>query len=101
MQITDTQQFDITVSPIDSKGDPTSDTLAWTTSSTGGTTVAVDATTLVGTVVAGAPETGITVTVRDPNGLTGTLSFDVVGGTAVSLALNAGEPVEQAPAPTA
>lgn len=98
MQITDTQQFDITVAPLDSKGDATSDTLTWSTSSTAGTTVAVDATTLVGTVVAGAPETGITVTVTDPNGLTGTLSFDVVGGTAVSLSLNAGTPVEQPPA---
>ena len=98
MQITDTQQFDVTVQPLDSKGDATSDTLTWSIASAGGTTVTADATTLVGTVVAGNPETGVTVMVTDPNGLTGTLSFDVVGGTAVSLNLVPGTPVEQPPA---
>lgn len=96
MQITDTQQFPITVEPLDSKGDPTSDTLVWTITSTAGTTVTADTTTLVGTVKAGGPETGITVTVTDPNGLTGTLSFDVVAGTAKSLTLTPGTPVTQA-----
>lgn len=102
MQITDTQQFTITVEPLDSKGDATSDTLTWTTSSTAGTTVTADPTTLVATVVAGGPETGVTVTATDPNGLTGTLSFDVTAGTAASLTLTPGAVTEQgAPAPTA
>jgi len=98
MQITDTQQFDITVAPLDSKGDPTSDTLTWAISSANGTTVTADPTTLVGTVVAGNPEVGITVTVTDPNGVTGTLSFDVTAGVAKSLTLTPGTPTEQPPA---
>ena len=99
MQITDTQEFPITVEPLDSKGDKTSDTLTWTIKSTAGATVTADATTLVGTVVAGGPETGVTVTVSDPNGLTGTLSFDVVAGAAKTLTLTPGTPVEQPPVP--
>ncbi len=95
MQITDTQQFTITVEPEDSKGDATSDTLTWAISSTAGTKVTADATTLLGTVVAGGPEAGITVTVTDPNGITGTLSFDVVAGEAKTLSLTAGTPSEQ------
>lgn len=95
MQITDTQKFTITVQPLDSKGDPTSDTLTWAISSTAGTTVTADESTLIGTVVAGNPEAGITVTVTDPNGVTGTLSFDVTAGAAVSLNLVAGDPTEQ------
>lgn len=95
MQITDTQKFDITVLPEDSKGDPTSDSLTWTISSTAGTTVTADSTTLIGTVVAGNPEVGITVTVTDPNGITGTLSFDVVAGTATQFVLTPGTPSEQ------
>lgn len=99
MQITDTQQFDIDVTPEDSKGDAVPDSLTWTISSTAGTTLAVDdATTLKVTIVAGAPEAGIVVTATDPNGLTGTLSFDVIGGTATTLNLAAGTPTEQAPA---
>lgn len=96
MQITDTQQFDVTVSPLDSKGNPTSDTLTWTTSSTNGTTVVVDdATTLKVTVVAGGPEDGITLTGTDENGLAGSVSFGVGSGKAVTLSLNESEPVEQ------
>jgi hypothetical protein len=97
MQITDTQQFDITVDAKDSKGNDVPDNLTWTTSSTAGTVVNVDdTTTLKVTVVAGNPEVGVTATATDPNGLTGTLSFDVVGGAATSLTLNAGTPSTQA-----
>jgi hypothetical protein len=96
MQITDTQQFDITVDAKDSKGNDVPDNLTWTITSTGGTTLTVDdATTLKVTIKAGAPEAGITVTATDPNALTGTLSFDVVGGAATSLKLNAGTPSTQ------
>jgi archaellum component FlaG (FlaF/FlaG flagellin family) len=98
MQITDTQEFVITVQPEDSKGDPTSDTLTWSIKSTAGSTVTADTTTLLGTVVAGGPETGITVTVTDPNGVTGTLSFDVVAGAAKTLTLTPGSPTDQPPA---
>lgn len=95
MQITDTQEFTITVEPEDSKGDATSDTLTWSISSTAGTTVTADETTLVATVIAGNPEVGITVTATDPNGITGTLSFDVVAGVAKTLSLTPGTPSEQ------
>jgi len=96
MQITDTQQFDIVVEAKDSKGNDVPDNLTWTTSSTAGTVVNVDdATTLKVTVVAGAPETGVTVTATDPNGLTGTLSFDVVGGAVTALTLTPSDPVDQ------
>jgi hypothetical protein len=98
MQITDTQEFPITVEPVDSKGDPTSDTLVWSIKTAAGATVSADATTLIGTVKAGGPETGVTVTVTDPNGLTGTLSFDVVAGAAKTLTLTPGTPVAQPPA---
>lgn len=103
MQITDTQQFDIDVTPVDSKGNTVPDSLTWTISSTAGTTLTVDdATTLKVTVVAGAPEAGISVVATDPNGLTGTLVFDVVGGAATILNLTPGTPVEQpAPVPAA
>lgn len=100
MQITDTQQFDITVEAKDSKGNDVPDNLTWTTTSANGTTVTVDdSTTLKVTVAAGNPEVGVTVTATDPSGLTGTLSFDVVGGAATALTLKAGDPTEQAPAP--
>lgn len=96
MQITDTEQFDITADAKDSKGNDVPDNLTWKISSTGGTTLTVDdTTTLKVTIVAGAPEAGITVTATDPNNLTGTLSFDVVGGAATSLALTAGTPTPQ------
>jgi hypothetical protein len=101
MQITDTQQFDINVQPMDSKGNVVPDSLSWTIASTAGTTLTVDdATTLLVTVVAGGPEAGVAVTATDANGLTGTLTFDVVGGAATILNLTPGAPVEQpAPAP--
>lgn len=99
MQITDTQQFDITVEAKDSKGNDVPDSLSWTISSTAGTTLTVDdATTLKVTIVAGNPEAGIVVTATDPNGLTGSVTFDVVGGAATILNLTPGSPTEQPPA---
>lgn len=96
MQITDAQKFDITVEAKDSKGNDVPDNLTWAIVSTAGTTLTVDdATTLKVTIVGGAPETGITVTATDPNNLTGTLSFDVVGGAATNLTLTAGTPSDQ------
>jgi len=97
MQIVDNQQFDINVEAKDSKGNDVPDQLTWTSSSTGGTVVNVDdETTLKVTVVAGNPEVGITITAADPNGLTGTLSFDVVGGAATALTLTPSDPTDQA-----
>lgn len=99
MQITDTQQFDINVEAKDSKGNDVPDSLTWEISSTAGTTLTVDdETTLKVTVAAGNPEVGIVITATDPNGLSGTLSFDVLGGAATALTLTAGDPTEQAPA---
>jgi hypothetical protein len=99
MQITDTQQFDIDVTADDSKGNAVPDTLTWTISSTAGTTLTVDdATTLKVTIVAGAPEAGIVATATDPNGVTGNVTFDVVGGAAAILNLTPGTPTDQ-PAP--
>jgi hypothetical protein len=96
MQITDAQQFDIAVEAKDSRGHDVPDNLTWTTSSTAGTKVNVDdTTTLKVTVVAGAPEVGVTVTATDPSGLTGTLSFDVVGGAATALTLTPADPIAQ------
>lgn len=99
MQITDTQQFDINVEAKDSKGNDVPDNLTWAITSTAGTVLTVDdTTTLKVTIAAGQPEVGITVTATDPNGLSGTLSFDVVGGAATALTLTAGDPTEQPPA---
>lgn len=96
MQITDTQQFDIDVTPEDSKGNAVPDSLTWQISSTAGTTLTVDdATTLKVTIVAGQPEAGVAVTATDPNGVTGVVNFDVVGGAATILNLTPGTPTEQ------
>jgi hypothetical protein len=105
MQLTDTQQVDLVVEPEDSKGNPTADTLTWGAALNGGdassaVTLSVSTDTLTCTVIAGSPAVGVVVTATDPNNISGSISVDVVAGTAASLVITPGTPVEQ-PTPPA
>ncbi len=99
VQLTDTQQVTLTVEPEDSKGDPTSDTLTWSSSDTTGTilTLTPSADTLSCLVVAGVPGLGTVVTATDGT-LSATESIDVLAGAVTSLVITAGTPEEQPPA---
>jgi hypothetical protein len=97
VQLTDTQQVTLSVEPEDSKGQPTSDTLTW--SSSDGTVIALQpsADTLSCLCVAGVPGAGIVVTVTD-GVLSASDNFDVVAGAAASLVITEGTPEDQPPA---
>jgi hypothetical protein len=58
-------------------------------------TLDISADTLTATVVAGTPATGVVVTATDPNGVSGSISVDVVAGAAASLVITPGTPVAQ------
>ena len=103
VQLTDTQQVLLTVEPLDSKGEPTTDTLTWSTSD--GTVISLvpSADTLSCECVAGVPSaagSAVTVTVTD-GVLSASEPFIVVAGTAASLVITPGTPEDQPPAPPA
>ena len=99
VQLTDTQQVTLTVEPEDSKQQPTSDTLTWTSADSTVVSLVPSADTLSCLCVAGNPGAGVVVTVTDGT-LSASESFDVVAGAAAALVITAGTPEAQpAPAP--
>jgi hypothetical protein len=100
VQLTDTQQVSLAVEPLDSKGEPTSDTLTWSTSDATVISLVPSADTLSCMCVAGVPSAaGSAVTVTATDGvLSASDSFIVVAGTAASLVITEGTPVDQPPA---
>jgi hypothetical protein len=100
VQLTDTQQVLLSVEPLDSKGEPTSDTLTWSSSDTTVISLVPSADTLSCLCVAGVPSaagSAVTVTVGD-GVLSASESFNVIAGTAASLVITAGTPEAQPPA---
>ena len=100
VQLSDTQQVLLSVEPLDSKGEPTSDTLTWTSSDTTVISLVPSADTLSCECVAGVPSaagSAVTVTVGD-GVLSASDSFIVVAGTAASLVISEGTPEDQPPA---
>jgi len=99
-QLTDTQQVTLSVAEVDSKGNPvTGDTLAWTVDDVSVITVTPDASGYNALAVAGIPGVA-NVTVTDSTvspPLTGTFQLTVEPGTATSLVVSEGTPVEQPP----
>lgn len=99
MQLKDTQQVDLAVEAVDSKGfDVVGDAITWTASDTTAVTLvpAPDGKTV--TVVANSPAVGVVLTATDSNGLTVTDTVDVITGDAVALKITEGTPVDQPPA---
>ena len=97
VQLTDTQQVLLTVQPEDSKGQPTSDTLTWSSADETVVSLQPSADTLSCLVVAGLPGLGVVVTVSDGT-ISATDSFDVVPGGVATLQISEGTPEEQPPA---
>jgi hypothetical protein len=100
VQLTDTQQVLLTVEPLDSKGEPTSDTLTWSSSDATVISLVPSADTLSCECIAGVPSaagSAVTVTVSD-GVLSASEPFTVVAGTAASLVITPGAPVDQPPA---
>ena len=95
VQLTDTQQVDLSVQPEDTKGNPTTDSnLTWSEDSGGAVvTLSASADGTTCTVVAGQPGTA-NVTVSDGT-ISGVEAVAVVPGTASQLVINAGTPVDQ------
>jgi hypothetical protein len=95
VQLTDTQQVDLSVQPEDSKGNPTTDSgLSWSEDSGGAVvTLNVSADGNTCTVAAGQPGTA-NVTVSDGT-ISGVEAVSVVAGSAAQLVVSAGNPVDQ------
>lgn len=101
--LTDTQQCDLTLQPVDKKGQPAAidGTPSWSSSNEAVVAVAVSANGLSATLVAGILGTAqINVTADADLGagvvaVTGTLDVQVVAGQAVAVALTPGIPTEQ------
>jgi len=101
LQLTDSQQVNLTVEPVDKKGNQATIDAAptWTSSDATVATVTPAADGLSATVVAvGKLGTAQIVITASSGGtsVSGTLDLVVVGGAAASLAITAGAPVEQA-----
>lgn len=104
LQLTDSQQCDLSIAAVDKKGNPAPvQNPTFASSDETVATVVVDSTDpSKAVVVAGAPgvcqvQVGADADMGDGiTPLTGTLDITVVGGQAVSLAVSAGTPVEQA-----
>lgn len=99
VQLSDTQQVTLTVQPVDSAGNPTTDSnLTWTSADS--TIIdaqpSADGTSCL--CVARALGTGCVVTVSDGT-RTATESFDVIGGAVAALNISAGQPQDQPAAP--
>lgn len=95
ISLSDTQQVDLNVQPVDSKGQATDDpNLSWSVDDESVATLTVDpADPKHVTVVAGDPGVA-TVTVTDGT-ITGAEAVTVTAGAAASFNLVAGDPVEQ------
>lgn len=100
MQIHDNEQFTLTVSEQDSKGQSVSDQLTWTSSDETVATVQVAADTMSATVVAGNPGSAVITVTDSASNLSATEAVDVVAGTAatISMAEGTAEPQPSAPA---
>lgn len=106
LQLTDSQQCDLSIAPIDKKGFPAPvepGSVSWTSSDAAVADVVQDpADQLKATVVAGQPGTAqINVSADADLGagvatISGALDVTVVGGLAVSLSVSTGTPVDQA-----
>jgi hypothetical protein len=94
VQLTDIQQCELSVLPEDSKNQPTSDTLTWSSSDDTVISLQPSEDTLSCLCVAGVPGAGVVVTVTD-----GTISasdnFDVVPSGVASLVITEGTPEDQ------
>ncbi len=97
VQLTDTQQVSLSVEAEDSKGQPTSDTLTWTSADETVVSLQPSADTMSCLVVAGVPGTGVVVTVTDGT-ISASESFDVVPGGVATLQITEGTPEDQPPA---
>lgn len=103
MQLKDSEKFDITLSPIDAKGAPSSIDPTKTTGSTDDTTVAtvtMGADGLSGTVTALKPgKTQLQVSVTDANNpddvVKGSLDIEVLAGDTATIAIGTSAPVAQ------
>lgn len=98
ISLSDTQQVDLNVQPVDSKGQPTDDpSLTWSVDDESVASLTVDpADPKHVTVVAGNPGVA-TVTVSDGT-ITGAEAVTVTAGAAAAFNVVAGTPTEQAPA---
>jgi hypothetical protein len=105
MIITDTQQVDLAIKPVDKKGNPgqVDGVPAWTSSNPAVATVEPASDGLSATVKAatalGTTQISVTADADLGAGVTpivGTVDIEVVGGQAVSLSIVAGTPAEQA-----
>lgn len=83
--------FTITIEPEDTLGVAVADTLTWTSSDVVAAPVAVDTTTLVGTVKVVSPATAVVVTATDGTN-TFTYTFDAVVDAPVTLAATVSVP---------
>ena len=90
LQLGDSQQVTATAVPLDADGEPTTDTLTWTSSSATAVTLQPSTDTLSCMILGGVPETNVTITATDSLGNTTSGELDVVAGEAASLSLSFG-----------
>jgi len=103
VQLTDLQQVVLSVAEVDSKGEPVSDTLAWTVDNANVISLVPSADTQSCLCVAGVDGTAV-VTVTDNSvspPLTASDTLTVVSSAATSLVISEGTPEDQPPAPPA
>lgn len=94
VQLVDNQQVTATLNARDSKGQPTNDTVEWSSDNENVVTVQPSDDGMSCLVVAGNPGTGAVVTATDGT-LTATASFDVVPGGVATIDMTFGTPEDQ------
>lgn len=103
MNLTNTQQVDLTIAPTDRKGRPAPvENVEWATSNSEVATVTASADGLKATVVAVGPLGDATISVtadghmgEGTTSLAGTLDITVTAADATVMAVTAGTPIEQ------
>lgn len=97
VQIHDNEQFDLSVSATDAKGQPVlGETLTWTVDNPDVVSLQVSADTQTCTVVAGVPGSCVVTVADEAAGLSATEAVDVVAGPVALIQINEG-PVSTQP----